>query len=109
MTIEQEDTIAHPFILRQFLHDAASRCIILDWRSMMLFLGKLGHLEYWEQFVETVHHAREVSGSEAHIDYLGLPWVYIEAFVLQLSNAPLYIVQDRFRGAADIIDAATTS
>ena len=30
MTIEQEDTIVHPFILRQFLHNTASRRISQD-------------------------------------------------------------------------------
>ena len=93
--------IAHPFILGQFLHDAASHCIIQDGRSKMLHLGKLGHLEFCEQYVETVNHAREASGIKAHIDYLGLPWVYFEAYSLQLSDTPLHITEDRFWGAAD--------
>ena len=92
MIIEHKDTIAHPFILEQFLHDAVSRCIIKDRRSKKFHLGKLGHFEFWEQYVETVNHAREVSGSEARINYLGLPWVYIEAY--QLSDSPLHIAED---------------
>ena len=33
MTIEQEDTIVHPFVLRQFLHNTAYRRISQDGRS----------------------------------------------------------------------------
>ena len=101
VTIKQQDTIVHPFIFGQFLHDAASCCIIQDGRSKKFHLGKLGHIEFWEQYVETVNHTREVSGSEAHIDYLGLPWVYFEAYPLQLSDTPMHIAEDQFRGAAD--------
>ena len=75
MTIEQKDTIAHPSILEQLLHNAALRYIIQDGRSMTFHLGKLGYFEFGEQYYETVNHAREVSGCEANVDYLGLPWV----------------------------------
>ena len=75
MKIEKEYTIAHPFIFEQFLHDSASRCSIQDGTCKNFNLYKLGHLEIWEKYVETVDHARVVSDSEAHIDYLGLPWV----------------------------------
>ena len=44
MTIEQEDTIVHPFVLRQFLHNTASRRISQDGRSQKFHLGELGHL-----------------------------------------------------------------
>ena len=98
VAIEQKDTIAHPFILGQFLHDAAARCIIQDERSKKFHLGKLGNLEFWEQYVERVNHAREPSGSEAHIDYFGLHCVYFEAYPLQISDTPLHIAEDRFRG-----------
>ena len=54
MTIEQEDTIVHPFIHRQFHHNAASRRIILDGRSKKFYFGELGHLDFWDKFVETV-------------------------------------------------------
>ena len=101
MTIEQRDTTAHPFILGQFLHNAASRRIIQDRRSKKFHLGKHGHLEFWEQYVETANHARDVSGSESHIDYLGLRWAYIEAYPLQLSETPLHIAEDRIGRAAD--------
>ena len=57
VTIEQKDMIAHPFMLGQLLHHAASHCIIQDWRSMMFHPDKLGHLEFWEQYVEAVNHA----------------------------------------------------
>ena len=42
MTIEQEDTIDHPFVLRQFLHNTASRRISQDGRSQKFHLGELG-------------------------------------------------------------------
>ena len=54
----------------------------------------------WEQYVETVNHMGEVSCSEAHIDYLSLPWVYFEAYPLQ-RDTPLHIAEDRFRGTVD--------
>ena len=57
MTIEQEDTIVHPFVLRQFHHNTASRRISLDGRSQKFHLGELGHLDFWEQFVEAVDYA----------------------------------------------------
>ena len=101
VTVEQNDTIAHSFILGQFLHNAASRCIIQDGRFKKFHLGKLGHLEFWEQYVETVTHASDASSSEAHIDYLGLSRVYFKAYLLQLSDTPLHIDESRFRGAAD--------
>ena len=91
VTIDLKDAITHPIMLGQFLHVASSRCIIEDGRSKKFNLGKLGYLEFWEQYVETVNHAREASDSEAHIDYLGLPWDYFEAYPLQLSDAPLHI------------------
>ena len=47
VTIEQMDAIVHLVILRQFLHDATSRCIIQDGSSKKFHLGKLGHLEFW--------------------------------------------------------------
>ena len=53
------------------------------------------------KYVETVNYSRVVSGSETHIDYLGLPWVFLEAYQLQLNDTPLHIAEDRFRGAAD--------
>ena len=58
MTIEQEDAIVHSFILGQFLQNAAFRCIIHGGISKKFHLGKLGHLEFWEQYVESVEHAR---------------------------------------------------
>ena len=67
MTIEQEGTIVHPFMLGQFLHNAATRCIIQDGRSRKLHLGKLDPLEFWEQCAD---HAREYSGSELLVDYV---------------------------------------
>ena len=45
VTIVKKDTIAHPFIHRQFLQNAASRCIILDVRTNKFHLGKFGHLD----------------------------------------------------------------
>ena len=35
-----------------------------------------GRLGFMELYAETADHATEVSDSEAHVDYLGLPWVY---------------------------------
>ena len=67
------------------------------WRSKKFHLCKLGHLEFWEQYAETANHEKEVFGSEAHIDYLGLPWDYFEANQLQPSDTPLHISEDRFR------------
>ena len=75
--------------------------IIQDGRSRKFHLGKLGHIEYLVQYVATANHAREVVGSEAHIDYLCLPWAYFEVYPLKLNDAHLYIVEKRFRGAAD--------
>ena len=48
MTIKHEDTIVQPFVLRQFLHNTASRRISQDGRSMMFHFGVLGHLDLWE-------------------------------------------------------------
>ena len=45
MTIGQEDTIIHPFVLRQFLHNTASRRISQDGRFKKFHLGELGHLD----------------------------------------------------------------
>ena len=101
MTIEQEDTIVHPFVLRQFLHNTASRRISQDGRSKKFHLDELGHLDFWEQFVEAVDYAREFSRSKANVDYLGLIRVNYEAYPLKPSDAPLHIAEDRFRGAAD--------
>ena len=101
MTIEQEDATVHPFMLRQFLHDAASRRIIQDGRSKRFRFGELGHLDYWEKFAETVDYAREYSRCEANADYIGIPRTSIEAFQFKPSDAPLLIAEDRFRGAAD--------
>ena len=60
MITKQEDAIAHMSMLGQFLHEATSRCIFQDGRSKKFLLGKLGHLEFCEQYVETVSHTREV-------------------------------------------------
>ena len=98
MTIEQEGTIVHLFMLGQFLHNAATRCIIQDGRSRKLHLGKLGPLESWEQCAD---HSREYSGSEFHVDYLGFLGTHFEASPLQLSDSPLHISEVRFRVAAD--------
>ena len=87
MTIEQEDAIVHPFILRLLIHNTASRRIIQDGRSKKFHFGELGHLE-------TVNYTREASGSEANVDYLGLPWVDFEAYPLRPSDAPLHIAED---------------
>ena len=59
MTIEQEDTLVHPFILRPFLHNSASRRIIQDGRSKKCHFGALCHLDFWEQFVEAADYTRE--------------------------------------------------
>ena len=101
MTIEQEDTIVHPFVLRQFLHNTASRRISQDGRSKKFHIGELGHLYFWEQFVEAVDYAGEFSHCKANVDYLGLLRVNYEAYPLKPSDAPLHIAEDRFRGAAD--------
>ena len=101
MTIEQEDTIVQPFILRQFLHNIASRRISQDGRSKKFHFGELGHRDFWEQFVEAVDYAREFSRSKANADYLGLFLVNYEAYPIKPSDAPLHIAEDRFRGAAD--------
>ena len=53
MTIVQEDMIVHPFVLRQFHHNTASCCISQGGRSKKFHFGELGHLDFWEQFVET--------------------------------------------------------
>ena len=58
MTIEQVDTIVHTFILRQFLHNSASRRIIQNGRSRKFHYGELCHLDFWKQFVDTVDNAR---------------------------------------------------
>ena len=101
MIVEQEDTIVHPFILGKFLHDAASCCINQNGKTKKFHHCKLGHPEFCEQYVETVDYAKDVFGSDAYVDYLGLPWVYFEAYPLSLSDTPLHIAEDRFRGAAD--------
>ena len=85
MTIEQEDTIVHPFVLRQFLHDAASRRISQDGRSQKFHLGELCHLDFWEQFVEAVDYTREFFRCKANVDYLGLLRVNYEAYPLKPS------------------------
>ena len=85
MTIEQEDTIVHPFILRQFLHNTASRRISQDGRSQKFHLGELGHLDFWEQFVEVVDYAREFSRCKANVVYLGLFRVNYEAYPIGYS------------------------
>ena len=101
MTIEQDDTIVHPIVLRQFLHNTASRRISQDGRSQKFHLGELGHLDFWEQFAEAVDYAREFSRYKANVDYLGLLRVNYEAYPHKLSDAPLHIAEDRFKGAAD--------
>ena len=95
--MELEGTIVHPFIFRQFLHNTASRRIIQDGRSKKFHFDQLGHLE----FVETVVYTRNVSGIKANDDYIGLLRVNFEAYPLELSDAPLHIAEDRFRGATD--------
>ena len=101
MTNLQEDTIVHPVVLRQFLHNTASRRISLDGRSKKFHFGELIHLDFWEQLVEAVDYARESSSSKANVDYLGLLRVNYEAFMLKPRDALLHIAEDRFRGAAD--------
>ena len=101
MIIEQEGRIVHPIILRQFLHNTASCRIILDGRSTKFHFGELGHLDFWQQYVETFDYAREFSCSEANVNYLGLHRVNIEAYPPKSSDVPLHIAEDRFRGAAD--------
>ena len=82
MTFEQEDTIVHPFILRPFLQNTASRRISQDGRSQNFHLGELGHLDFWEQFVEAVYYAREFSRCKGNVDYLGLLRVNYETYPL---------------------------
>ena len=77
-------------MLGQLLHDAASRCIIQDERSRKFHLGKFGHLEFWDKYNVTVNHTRLFSGSEAHTVYLGLPWVYFEAYPLYLGDTLIF-------------------
>ena len=101
MTIEQEDMIIHPFVLRQFLHNTASRRISQDGTSKKFYLGELGHLDFWDQLIEAVDYAREFSRSKANVDYLGLLLSNYEAYPLKPIDAPLHIAEDRFRGAAD--------
>ena len=100
MTIEQEDTIVHPFVLRQFLHNTASRRISQAGRSQKFYFGEFGYLDFWEQFVEAVDYARECSSCKANVDYIGLLRVNYEAYPLKPSDAPLHIAEDRFRGVA---------
>ena len=97
MTIEQEDTIVHLFVLRQLLDNSVSRCISQDWRSKKYHFVELGHLDFWEQFVEAVDYARESSCSKANVYYLGLLRVSYEAYPLKPSDAHLHIAEDRFR------------
>ena len=85
MTIEQEDTIVHPFVLRQFLHNTASRRISQDGRSQKFHLGEFGHLDFWEQFDEAVDYAREFFRCKANVDYIGLLRVNYEAYPLKPS------------------------
>ena len=87
VTIEKDDMNAHPFIFGQFIHDAVSRCVIQNGRSKKFNFCKFAHLELWNQYVETVDHAREASGSEA--------------YPLQLRDTHLHVAEDRFNGAAD--------
>ena len=101
LTIEQENTIVHPFVCRQFLHNAASSRIIQDGRSKKFHFGELGHLDLWDHFVETVDNAREYSCSKVNVAYIGLLRVISEAYPPKPSDAPLPIAEDRFRGAAD--------
>ena len=101
MTIDQEDMIVHPFMLRQFLHNIAYRCISQDGRSKKFHFGELSHLDLWEQFVEAADYAREFSHSKANVDYISLLRVNYEAYPLKPSDAHLHITEDRFSGAAD--------
>ena len=41
MTIEQEDAIVHPFVLRQFLHNTASRRIRQDERTKQILVSSV--------------------------------------------------------------------
>ena len=52
MTIEHEDAIVRPFVLKQFLHKKASRRTIQDGSSKKFYFGEHGHLDYWEQFLK---------------------------------------------------------
>ena len=101
MTIEQEVAIVHPFVLRQFFHNTASRRISQDGRSKKFHFVELVHLEFWEQTVEDVVYAREFSRSMANVEYLGLLRVNYESYPLKPSDAPLFIAEDRFMGEAD--------
>ena len=101
MTIEQEDTVVHPFVLRHILHNIASHRIIQDGRSKKFHFGELAHLDFWEQFVETVDYAREASHSEANVDYLALLRNNSEVYPITSSDATPNIAEDRFRLAAD--------
>ena len=101
MTIEQEDTIVHPFVLRQYLHNVASRRISQDGRFKKFHFGELGHLDLWGQYVDAVDYAKEFSLSKANADYLGLLRVNYEVYPLKPSDAPLHIAVDRSRRAAD--------
>ena len=47
MTMEQEDAIVHPFVLRQFLHNTSSRRISQVGRSKKFHFGELGYLDFW--------------------------------------------------------------
>ena len=47
MIIDQEDTIVHPFVLRQFLHNTASRRISQDWRSNKFNFYEPGYLDFF--------------------------------------------------------------
>ena len=85
------------FVLRQFINNTASRRISQDGRSQKIHLGKLGNLDFWEQFVEAVDYAREFSRCKANVDYLVLLRVNYEAYPLKSSDAPLHIAEDRFR------------
>ena len=102
MTIEQADTIVHPFVLIKFLHNTASRLISQDGRSKKFHFCELGYLDFWEQFIEAVDYAREFSISKANVHHLGLLRVNYEAYSLKPIDAPLHIAVDRFRGAADL-------
>ena len=98
LTIKQKDAIAHPFMHGQFLHDAASRCIILGWTSKKFHLSRLGHLDFWEQNVETVNHAREFSAARPTLIISIFPWFTSKPTRI---NTVKHISEDRFRGAAD--------
>ena len=87
MTIEQVGTNVYCFIVSRFLNNTASRRIIQDGRSQKFYFGEFGHLDFLEQFVETVDYAREASGSEANVDYLGLRRVIFVAYPLKPSDS----------------------